>query len=68
MENRLFVPIEELLKERGLNEADISLHKASGTDLQELLQADIFSHHSAYRNVPSQQDLFDAGQHWSDWE
>ncbi len=68
MEKNILVPIEELLKLRGLNEDDIALHKANGTDLHELLDADIHSHHSAYRNIPSQQELFEAGQHWSDWE
>lgn len=68
MENRLSVPIEEQLKQRGLNEVDIALHKTNGTDLVDLLTADIFSHHSAYRNVASQDELFANGQHWSDWE
>lgn len=62
------ISVEEMLRGRGLSDADIQLHKLNGTDLQELLEADIFSHHSAYKNVISQQELFDAGQHWSDWE
>ena len=68
METRFAIPVEELLKARGLNDDDLAVHKAAGTDLYDLLRADIDSHHSAYRNIPSQQELFDAGQHWSDWE
>ncbi len=68
MEKSVAVPVEELLKAQGLNESDLEAHRKLGTNLHDLLEEDIHSHHSAYRNVISQQELFEAGQHWSDWE